>query len=206
MSRLTLIVAATKTNGIGQNGGLPWRLPKEMSYFARATTTAPEGRINAVIMGRNTWESIPKKFRPLKDRVNVVLTGKEGYDLGSYVGSVHSLYDSLSIALAVADALAPGRPSHPRRSSIPTSQTHSLVYPTPILTVSNLYTTLSLSVARGSTQIPSPFHYHTRSSTGFCLHGYWNPSLRGAIRSCRTFCRRRTRARERNGKDQRTLR
>lgn len=85
MSRLTLIVAATRTNGIGQNGSLPWQLPQEMSYFARATKTAPEGNVNAVVMGRNTWESIPKKFRPLKDRVNVVVSRNENYDIGSYV-------------------------------------------------------------------------------------------------------------------------
>lgn len=85
MSRLTLIVAATRTNGIGQNGSLPWQLPQEMSYFARATKTAPEGKVNAVIMGRNTWESIPKKFRPLRDRVNAVVSRNEKYDIGSYV-------------------------------------------------------------------------------------------------------------------------
>jgi len=33
-SSLTLIVAATSSNGIGLNGGLPWRLPEEMKYFA----------------------------------------------------------------------------------------------------------------------------------------------------------------------------
>ncbi len=72
------IVAATLSNGIGiiqgSSGTLPWRLPKEMAFFARATTYAPAGTRNAVIMGRRTWESIPSKFRPLKDRVNVVLS------------------------------------------------------------------------------------------------------------------------------------
>jgi len=32
---LTAIVAATQSNGIGLNGGLPWRLPGEMKYFAK---------------------------------------------------------------------------------------------------------------------------------------------------------------------------
>ncbi|KAK3043945.1 hypothetical protein LTS18_002591, partial [Coniosporium uncinatum] len=84
---LTLIVAATSPAlGIGRNGSLPWRLKSEMQYFARVTTrlpphhaTAPQandaqGAHNAVIMGRRTWESIPAKFRPLKGRVNVVLS------------------------------------------------------------------------------------------------------------------------------------
>ncbi|KAJ7786281.1 dihydrofolate reductase-like domain-containing protein [Mycena metata] len=83
MSRLTIIVAATKSNGIGQNGQLPWRLAKEMAYFARVTSNAPAGSSNAVIMGRNTWESIPTKFRPLRNRVNIVVTRNTSYDVGS---------------------------------------------------------------------------------------------------------------------------
>jgi len=81
MTRLTIIVAATLTNGIGQNSRLPWRLSKEMAYFARITSNAPEGSANAVVMGRNTWESIPKKFRPLPKRVNVVISSNKQYEL-----------------------------------------------------------------------------------------------------------------------------
>lgn len=90
MSRLTIIVAATKSNGIGLNGQLPWRLPKEIKYFAQVTSNAPEGTQNAVIMGRNTWESIPKKFRPLPNRLNVVITSNPDYAL--YVYSLKSLF------------------------------------------------------------------------------------------------------------------
>ncbi|KIM25438.1 hypothetical protein M408DRAFT_26222 [Serendipita vermifera MAFF 305830] len=73
---LTLIVAATISNGIGATGRLPWRLSKEMAYFAQMTSHVPEGSSlrNAVIMGRKTWESIPLKFRPLKNRINVVVS------------------------------------------------------------------------------------------------------------------------------------
>jgi dihydrofolate reductase len=74
---LTIIVAATPSLGIGLRGALPWRLPTEMRYFARVTSrvghSTPPVK-NAVIMGRKTWDSIPPKFRPLKDRVNVVLS------------------------------------------------------------------------------------------------------------------------------------
>ncbi len=81
MSRLTIIVAATKSNGIGKNSQLPWRLPKEMTYFARVTSNAPEGKHNAVIMGRHTYESIPPKFRPLSNRINIVISRNKQYDL-----------------------------------------------------------------------------------------------------------------------------
>ena len=78
---LIVIVAATKANGIGVNGRLPWRLPGDMAYFARITSNAPEGYTNAVIMGRKTWESIPLKFRPLPKRVNLVISRNCDYDL-----------------------------------------------------------------------------------------------------------------------------
>lgn len=82
---LIIIAVVTKSNGLGTNGQLPWRLPKEMAHFRKATNaTGRNGEnasaINAVIMGRKTWESIPAKFRPLKGRINVVvsrLAGKE---------------------------------------------------------------------------------------------------------------------------------
>ncbi|OHF00173.1 dihydrofolate reductase [Colletotrichum orchidophilum] len=76
---LTLIVAATRNMGIGAKGGLPWTgLKKEMAYFARVTKRlppqAPSDARNAVIMGRKTWESIPPRFRPLKGRLNIVIS------------------------------------------------------------------------------------------------------------------------------------
>lgn len=72
--RATLIVAHDSRRGIGLNGRLPWKLSKEMKYFANATSTAPAGKQNAVVMGRTTWEGIPPKFRPLKNRINLVLS------------------------------------------------------------------------------------------------------------------------------------
>jgi dihydrofolate reductase len=104
---LTLIVAATQNLGIGKNGTLPWRLKAEMQYFARVTTrlparfaSRPKGEVqNAVIMGRKTWGSIPKKFRPLKDRLNVVLTSRAdgGEKLVDGAVWVKSLEDALTV-------------------------------------------------------------------------------------------------------------
>lgn len=72
---VSLIVAALQPElGIGANGKLPWRLKQEIKYFKDVTSKATDGGINAVIMGRKTWESIPAKFRPLPNRLNVVLS------------------------------------------------------------------------------------------------------------------------------------
>ncbi|MBW0496039.1 hypothetical protein O181_035754 [Austropuccinia psidii MF-1] len=77
---LHLIVCATKANGIGQGGKLPWRLKGDMNFFKHVTTLAPQGLKNVVIMGRKTWESIPSKFRPLPDRINVVVSRRSPKD------------------------------------------------------------------------------------------------------------------------------
>lgn len=72
---LNIIVAIDKKNGIGKDGCLPWNIPGDMKHFKDITMkVSQEGKMNAVIMGRKTWNSIPEAFRPLKDRVNVVLT------------------------------------------------------------------------------------------------------------------------------------
>lgn len=73
-----LVVAATKQLGIGRNGSLPWKLPGDMAYFKHITSkTSDPNKQNAVIMGRKTWESIPLKFRPLKNRLNIILTRQQ---------------------------------------------------------------------------------------------------------------------------------
>jgi dihydrofolate reductase/thymidylate synthase len=75
MSGFNIIVAATNSMGIGRNGTLPWKIKADMDYFKRLTTSTNfTTRKNAVIMGRITYESIPEKFRPLQDRINVVIT------------------------------------------------------------------------------------------------------------------------------------
>ncbi|KAF6767566.1 Dihydrofolate reductase domain protein [Kalmanozyma brasiliensis GHG001] len=77
--KLATVAAMSLTNGVGKDGGLPWRLKGEMAYFRKVTSHVPEeaertGARNAVIMGRKTWASIPPKFRPLNGRLNVVIS------------------------------------------------------------------------------------------------------------------------------------
>ncbi|CAR22741.1 dihydrofolate reductase [Lachancea thermotolerans CBS 6340] len=79
---VTIVACLMPEMGIGYNGKLPWRLKQEMAYFRQVTSaTFADGKRNAVIMGRKTWESIPPKFRPLPDRVNVVVSRQFAEDL-----------------------------------------------------------------------------------------------------------------------------
>ena len=63
---INCIVAIDKNQGIGLNNSLPWnRLNGDMAFFKKVTTN------NVVIMGANTWKSLPGK---LKNRINVVIS------------------------------------------------------------------------------------------------------------------------------------
>lgn len=79
MKRSLIVAFTQKENGIGKNGKLPWKLKKDMLFFKTITIGASPLFINAVIMGRKTWESIPPSFRPLSDRVNIILSRNEEF-------------------------------------------------------------------------------------------------------------------------------
>ena len=65
-------IAAMGRNGeIGFRGDMPWHLPEDLRHFKEVTMGHP------VIMGRATWESLPK--RPLPGRKNIVLTRNADY-------------------------------------------------------------------------------------------------------------------------------
>ena len=68
--RFKMIVAIDEANGIGKNNALPWKCPEDLKYFSKKTK-GESIFLNAVIMGRNTYESIGKA---LPDRVNYVLS------------------------------------------------------------------------------------------------------------------------------------
>lgn len=73
-SRFSVILASSADGGIGYQGGIPWPTIKEDMENFKRLTVGKGNFSNAVIMGRKTWESIPEKFRPLPDRVNIVIS------------------------------------------------------------------------------------------------------------------------------------
>src|SRR5471032_1255769 len=59
-------IARARNGVIGRDGGLPWRLKTDLANFRAVTMGKP------IIMGRKTWDSLPKK--PLIGRTNIVLS------------------------------------------------------------------------------------------------------------------------------------
>ena len=62
----SLIVCFDSNYGIGKNNTIPWKLSSDLKRFKELTLN------NIVIMGKNTWTSLPKK--PLQNRINIVIS------------------------------------------------------------------------------------------------------------------------------------
>jgi dihydrofolate reductase len=95
MGKYNIIVAMDSKNGIAKNGKIPWDLVEDRVYFKKITTeTKDKSRRNVVVMGRKTWESLPKNNRPLSGRINIVLT-KQKMDAVETVASFEELEKKL---------------------------------------------------------------------------------------------------------------
>ncbi|AZV78818.1 dihydrofolate reductase [Parasedimentitalea marina] len=63
---ISLMVACARNRAIGKDNTIPWYAPEDLKAFKRETLGG------AIIMGRNTWDSLP--FKPLKNRLNLVVS------------------------------------------------------------------------------------------------------------------------------------
>jgi dihydrofolate reductase len=70
---VSLIVAMDSNRGIGKNNDLMWHLPVDMNFFKETTKN------QIVVMGRKNYDSIPEKYRPLPNRLNVILTRNKDF-------------------------------------------------------------------------------------------------------------------------------
>ena len=88
MKNSLILIAAIASNGvIGIDNRLPFRLPEDLKRFKALTMN------HAIIMGRKTWESLP---RALPGRRNIVITRQ-----ANYTAAGASVVDSLDAALAL---------------------------------------------------------------------------------------------------------
>lgn len=84
---ISIIVAVSEDLGIGIKNELLWHLPEDLRRFKKLTFG------NTVIMGKKTWESLPK--RPLTGRKNIVLTDVPGEYIDGSI-TAYSIKDALS--------------------------------------------------------------------------------------------------------------
>jgi len=88
---IKLIVAASENNVIGFNNDLPWDLPDDMKFFKKTTLNS------CVIMGKNNYLSIPDRFRPLKHRINIILTRNKSF-IATECMVAHDLESAINLA------------------------------------------------------------------------------------------------------------
>ena len=84
---ISIIVAVSEDCGIGMNNDLLWHLPMDLKRFKKLTLG------NTVLMGKRTWESLPK--RPLPGRKNIVVTDVPGESFDQAI-TAYSIEDALS--------------------------------------------------------------------------------------------------------------
>ena len=98
MTTLHLIVARARNGVIGKDNAMPWYLPEDLKHFKRTTLGKP------VIMGRKTWESLPKA---LPGRLNIVITRQADY-VAEGATVVTSVEDALEAVKDMPDAFIMG--------------------------------------------------------------------------------------------------
>ena len=73
--KLNLIYCKNNQNVIGYDNNLLFTIPEDIKYFKTITSQEyVKDEKNIVIMGYNTWKSIPEKYKPLKNRINIIIT------------------------------------------------------------------------------------------------------------------------------------
>ena len=98
MPKITLIAAYAARRCIGINNTMPWHLPEDFAFFKSYTTGKP------VIMGRKTWESLPRK--PLPGRQNIVITRQDYQAEGAQTAA--SLEDALALCQGAEEVIIMG--------------------------------------------------------------------------------------------------
>ena len=95
---INIAVAITGNGGIGLKGGLPWpHLKGDMALFSKRTIGAGN---NVVLMGKNTWFSIPETRRPLKNRTNIIISRYELETTSCHCHVFHYISDAITFCEA----------------------------------------------------------------------------------------------------------
>jgi dihydrofolate reductase/thymidylate synthase len=103
LSRFSIIIAVGKRGEFGSKGKLPWYVPEDLDFFS--TTTSAPG--SCVIMGRNTYNSLPSTFRPLPNRKNIIVSAS-GFTATDDVVVVDSITTALTASVQYSNVFVIG--------------------------------------------------------------------------------------------------
>lgn len=86
---ISIIAAIGKNRELGKDNKLLWHIPEDAKRFKDLTSG------HVVIMGRKTYESLPEKFRPLPNRINIVITKNPSFPVSDQLIVVGSIEDAI---------------------------------------------------------------------------------------------------------------
>jgi dihydrofolate reductase len=96
------IVAMSKNRVIGRDGGLPWHLPEDLKRVSKLTIG------HVVLMGRSTFESLPRKFRPLPRRISLIVSSSLESPVTGRVGNTGDMSQEPSTECSVVRSVGEG--------------------------------------------------------------------------------------------------
>ncbi len=94
---ISLIAAVAENGVIGKDNDLVWRLPDDMKFFMNTTKN------HCVLTGRRNYESIPTKYRPLRNRTNIVVTRQPDYGSEEGIQVAPSVEEGVAMAKSLGE-------------------------------------------------------------------------------------------------------
>lgn len=100
--KFDIILAVDEKNWIWKDNDLPWKIPSDLAYFNKVTSETEDlWKMNAIVMWKNTWYSLPANRRPLKERINCILSRSlNKSDIGSPIDDFVLYFESLMHCLS----------------------------------------------------------------------------------------------------------
>jgi len=96
--KISVIAAVSQNRVIGKDNQLVWDLPIDMKFFMKSTSG------HCILTGRKNYESIPEKFRPLKNRTNIVVTSQSQYgEVHPDLKVVSNIEDGIELARSMGE-------------------------------------------------------------------------------------------------------
>lgn len=107
ISKISVIACKDANNGIGYSNNLPWNIKEERTFFNDITRKYNRNK-NAVIMGKNTWLSLPYTSRSLPGRLNIVVSStldEHQLSVNNWTKTDTVVVNSVDNAISYADSI-----------------------------------------------------------------------------------------------------